>query len=166
MNVFDDEEYGQFGAILFNDKLNGICSVALSSTESMLRNNKNTVKSTTSFTTNGTATKYKVIQTVRVNTNLYLPSRLTFHPDSANKGLISSIGISLIHSPPSLTVTVLTERGSAHVSACSDDTADADGNGELEKEELELAITSPRVSTLVALDEMTPLMREVSINVR
>ncbi len=28
------------------------------------------------------------------------------------------------------------------MSACSDDTADADGNGELEKEELELAIGS------------------------
>ncbi len=33
-------------------------------------------------------------------------------------------------------------------------------------QKLELALTSPRVSTLVALDEMTPLMREVSINVR
>ena len=33
-------------------------------------------------------------------------------------------------------------------------------------QELELALTSPRVSALVALDEMTPLLREVSINVR
>lgn len=44
--------------------------------------------------------------------------------------------------------------------------ADATTSDEQFMEELELAITSPRVSTLVALDEMTPLMREVSVNVR
>ena len=59
----------------------------------------------------------------------------------------------------------LTARGAVPGSATTTEPSSTTSDEQF-MEDLELALTRPRVPALVALDEMTPLMREIAVNIR